>query len=296
MERQSAGGQDGQAPPDEADVKSAKSKRQEGKRFSRGDVRDIEAGSRLSAPIIYEVLRREGEEEMERPLSSLWWSGVAAGLSLSLSLLAQAVLRSHLPDAPWRELVSSLGYTVGFLVAVMARHQLFTENTITPVLPVAAEPTMRNLGRMGRLWGVVLVANFVGTFCAGLFYTFSSSVSPEVRGAMLDIAHEAMAHPPAEMFFRAVAAGFIIAAMVWLLPSSGQAQVSIVILMTYVIAAAQLSHIVAGSLEAFMLLLQGHMSAGAMVGGFVAPVLAGNVIGGTFLFALISYGQVAEEI
>lgn len=266
------------------------------RKLTRKEARDIEASSRLSAPIIYEVLRREGEEEMKRPLSSLWWSGVAAGLSLSLSLLAQAVLRSHLPDAPWRDLVSSLGYTMGFLVAVMARHQLFTENTITPVLPVAAEPSLHNVGRMGRLWAIVLAANFVGTFCAALFYTFSATVSPEVRGAMLAIAHEAMAHPPAEMFARAVAAGFIIAAMVWLLPTAGQGQPTIVLLMTYLIAAAQLSHIVAGSLEAFMLVLQGGMSVPDMLTGFVGPALAGNVIGGTFLFALISYGQVAEEI
>ena len=260
------------------------------------EAKTIERSSRLSAPIIYEVLRREGEQEMERPLSSLWWSGVAAGLSLSLSLLAQAVLQSHLPDTPWRPLVSSLGYCLGFLVAVMARHQLFTENTITPVLPLAAKPTLRNLGRMGRLWGVVLVANFTGTFCAALFYTFSSVVSPDVRAAMLEVAHHSMAHAPSEMFFRAVGAGFVIAAMVWLLPSAGPAQPLIVIVMTYLVAAAEFAHIIAGSLEAFMLVLDGRLAILSMLTGFVGPVLAGNVVGGTVLFALISYGQVAEEI
>ncbi len=288
---------DGDAKTGEAErEKGAGSEESEGPGFSERDVEDIESSSRLSAPVIYEVLRREGEEEMERPILSLWWSGVAAGLSLSLSLLSQAVLRSHLPDTPWRELVSSLGYTVGFLVAVMARHQLFTENTITPVLPVMKAPSPRNLGRIGRLWAVVLVANFVGTFAAALFYTFTPVVSPEVRAAMTDIAATAMAHPPAEMFFRAVGAGFIIAAMVWLLPSSGPQQVGIVLLMTYVIAAAQLAHIVAGSLEAFMLVLQGRMDLVTMATGFAIPVLAGNVIGGTGLFALISYGQVAQEV
>ena len=264
--------------------------------FSTGDAEHIEASARLSARIIYEVLRREGEEEMKRPIVSLWWSGVAAGLSLSLSLLAQAVLRSHLPDAPWRELLSSMGYTLGFLVAVMARHQLFTENTLTPVLPVVAQPSLPNLGRMGRLWGVVLVANFAGTFCAALFYSFTPAVSAEVRASMLDIAHTAMAHTPGDLFFRAVMAGFIIAAMVWLLPSSGAAQSAIVLLLTYLIAAGQLAHIVAGSLEGFMLVLHGDMAAGAFLTKFVGPVLAGNIIGGTLLFALISYGQVAKEI
>ena len=264
--------------------------------LSASDVKSIQKSSRLSAPIIYEVLRREGEEEMERPLSSLWWSGVAAGLSLSLSLLTQAVLQTHLPDTPWRPLVSGLGYSLGFLVAVMARHQLFTENTITPVLPIAAKPTPRNFGLMARLWSVVLVANFAGTFCAALFYALTPAVSAEVRAAMLEIAARSMAHPAADMFFRAVGAGFVIATMVWLLPSSGQAQSLIVILMTYLVAVAELAHIVAGSLEAFMLILDGRLSVLFMLEGFVGPVLCGNIIGGTLLFALISYGQVAQEI
>ena len=72
---------------------------------------------------------------MARPALSLWWSGVAAGLSISFSLLAQAILATHLPDASWRELVIALGYPVGFLMVVLSRQQLFTENTITVVSP-----------------------------------------------------------------------------------------------------------------------------------------------------------------
>ena len=257
---------------------------------------EVAAHSRIASPAIYEVLRREGEEEMDRPLSALWWSGVAAGLSLSLSLLAQGVLQAHLPDTVWRPLVASLGYTVGFLVAVMARHQLFTENTLTAVLPVTSNFTVHNLLRTGRLWGVVLAANFVGTFAAALVYGFTPIVPDEVRTAMLDIARHAMAATPPQMFSRAIAAGFIIAAMVWLLPSAQQMQVHVVILLTYFIAAAELAHIVAGSLEAFLLVLGGEMDVGRAVFGFAAPVLAGNIIGGTLLFALISYAQVAKEI
>jgi formate/nitrite transporter FocA (FNT family) len=33
-----------------------------------------------------------------------------------------------------------------------------------------------------------------------------------------------------------------------------------------------------------------------MLGAFVAPVLVGNIIGGTALFALLSYAQVMKEI
>src|ERR1700754_4325859 len=87
------------------------------------EVEDIEERSSPRTPVIYEIVRRLGEEEMARPALSLWWSGVAAGLSISFSLLAQAILREHIPDAPWRELVTSLGYSVGFVMVVLSRQQ-----------------------------------------------------------------------------------------------------------------------------------------------------------------------------
>src|SRR5919109_2068537 len=122
-------------------------------------VEHIEERSTPRTPVIYEIVRRYGEEEMARPGTSLWWSGLAAGLSMSFSLLAQAILLMNLPEAPWRVLVVSLGYPVGFVMVVLARQQLFTENTITVVLPVIAEPTASNFGRAARMWVIVLAAN-----------------------------------------------------------------------------------------------------------------------------------------
>lgn len=262
----------------------------------RPDAKGVEDSARIDTLTIYEVLRREGEQEMDRPATSLWWSGVAAGLSISFSLVAQGVLQAHLPDAPWRVLITSLGYTVGFLIAVLARHQLFTENTVTAVLPVAARPSMRNLGRMGRLWGVVLVANLVGTLVAALFCSFTPVIPQDLRAAMLDVAHEAVTHAPIEVFCKAIAAGFLIAAMVWLIPSADTAQFHVIFLMTYVIALGGFAHVVAGSFEGFMLVLNGRVDLLSMLLGFETPALLGNIVGGTVLFALISYGQVAKEM
>jgi len=260
------------------------------------EIEHVEERSQLRAPVIYEVLRREGEQEMSRPITSLWWSGVAAGLSISVSLLAQAILQSHLPDTPWRMLITPLGYTTGFLIAVLARHQLFTENTITAVLPLAKGLSWEMLGKTARLWGVVLFANFVGTLVAALFFSFTPALTGSLSSAMLDIARETMANTPPEMFCKAIVAGFMIAGMVWLLPNSEGAKFQVIIVMTYLISAGGFVHIIAGSLEAFMLVLSGNLGLWDMLLRFIAPTLLGNIIGGTFLFALISYGQVAEEM
>jgi formate/nitrite transporter FocA (FNT family) len=264
--------------------------------FSEEDVEDIEERSRLRPPMIYEVVRREGEEEMHRPLTSLWWSGVAAGLSISFSLLVEGVLKLHLPQGPWQPLLVSLGYPVGFLIVVLARQQLFTENTITAVLPLAAAFTRANFLGLARLWAIVFAANMAGTLAAAAFCTFSPALSPQLRDAMLEISREMMQNGWAAMCFKGVTSGYLIAAMVWLIPSAETSQFSVVALMTYVIAMGGFTHVVAGSVEAFLLLLNGQLGFWHLVGGFTAPVLLGNVVGGTALFALISYAQIMKEL
>ncbi len=187
-------------------------------------------------PVIYEVVRRMGDEEMARPAVSLWWSGVAAGLSISFSLLAQAILQTHLPNAPWRPLVSSFGYSVGFVMVVLARQQLFTENTITVVLPVIAEFTLDNFAKASRLWGIVLFANIAGTLAAALFCTYTPVLDPELQQGMLEISRKLLGPGWFEMMLRGISAGFLIAAMVWLIPSAESAQFHVIVLMTYLIA------------------------------------------------------------
>src|SRR5690348_2619712 len=170
---------------------SRKSKKNElGAGISEREVRDVEEMSTPRTPVIYEVVRRLGDEEMTRPNTSLWWSGVAGGLSISFSLLAQAILKTHLPDAAWTELISSLGYCVGFLIVILGRQQLFTESTITVVLPVLKDFTWQNLFNMGRLWAIVLAANLAGTLFAALFCSLTPVLPDELREGMLNISRD----------------------------------------------------------------------------------------------------------
>jgi formate/nitrite transporter FocA (FNT family) len=246
--------------------------------------------------VIYEVVRRLGDDEMARPATSLWWSGVAAGLSISFSLLAQAILEEHLPEADWQPLVSKLGYCVGFLMVVLGNQQLFTESTITAVLPVLKDLTLTSLWRMARLWGIVLGANFCGTLFAALFCTFTPALPAELLQGMQAISRDLLALSWTEMLFHGISSGFLIAAMVWMIPSAESAKFLVITMMTYVIAIGGFTHIVAGSMEANMLMLAGDWQPWQMLGQFFVPVLIGNIVGGTALFAVISYAQVMEEI
>ncbi len=259
-------------------------------------VEHIEERSTPRTPVIYDVVRRYGEEEMARPALSLWWSGLAAGLSMSFSLLAEAILRRHLPEAEWQKLLVSLGYPVGFIMVVLSRQQLFTENTLTVVLPVMAEPTAANFGRAARMWAIVLGANLAGTLAAALFIAFTPALDDTVRAAMLQIAADHLQYGWFETAFRSVTAGFLMAAMVWLIPAADAAQFWVIALITYLIGVGGFPHIVAGSVAAFLLAANGDVGVLHMLGAFSAPVLLGNIVGGTVLFALISYAQVMKEI
>ncbi len=266
------------------------------KGITEHEVEAVEEMSVPRTPVIYEVVRRLGDEEMERPATSLWWSGLAGGLSMSFSLLAQAILQSHLPDTEWRPLVAALGYAVGFLMTVLARQQLFTETTITVVLPVLRDLKWRNLSRMSRLWAIVLFANLFGTLLAALFCRYFPVIPESLLRGMLDVSHTLMALTWIEMFLRAIGAGFLIAAMVWMIPTSENQQFFVITMMTWLIAVAGFTHIIAGSMEAYLLALAGDWEWWQVIASFIIPVLLGNIIGGTALFAVISYAQVMKEL
>src|SRR5690349_9073033 len=107
---------------------------------------EAEERSSPSGKIVYKAILKEAEDELERPSSALFWSGLAAGLSMGFSLVGEGLLRAHLPDKPWRPLVAKLGYSVGFLIVILGRQQLFTENTLTPILPLLQRRDARTLG------------------------------------------------------------------------------------------------------------------------------------------------------
>lgn len=247
-------------------------------------------------PVIFEIVRRDGAHELHRPAASLWWSGVAAGSCIGLSVLGQAVLAMYLPDAPWAMLLEKAGYTLGFLVVILAGQQLFTENTLTVVAPFLVSPSWQVFYRVLRLWTIVLLANVFGSVLFAGLVVLGYSISDPLLAEILAVSEHALSFEASELAWRGLVAGFLIALLVWINARSSGGNMLMIVLITWLIAAGEFAHIIAGSAEASILVLSQHMPLIDALTGFFLPTLAGNVIGGTALFAALAYAQIKSEI
>lgn len=246
--------------------------------------------------VVYASISARGLEELRRPAISLLGSGVAAGLILMMSVIGEGLIMAELPDAPGMHLIGDIGYTFGFLIVIQARLQLFTENTVTPVLPLLANPSRRSLVRTARLWAIVFAANMIGTMLAAVLLAWGDIVSDAQLAAILDVSRKVTEYTAFETLRYGVIAGCLIAALVWCLPTARGNEFFFTFIVTYLIALGDFTHVVAGSGEAFLLMLNGEMGPGQAVWGVILPALVGNVLGGTVLFATLAYVQVMEEI
>jgi formate/nitrite transporter FocA (FNT family) len=264
--------------------------------LSPQEEQEVKERSALRAAVVFETIRREGETEISRPALALAFSGLAAGLSMGASLVGTGVLRAYLPDLPWRTLVENLGYTLGFLIVILGRQQLFTENTLTAILPVLDDPDKpKKLMQMVRLWAIVLVTNLIG---AGIFAEVVAKTvmfEPKIKAAFLQIGVLALQPTFAAILWRGILAGWLIALVVWLLPAANPQRVWIIVIITWLVGAAGLSHIIAGSVEALYVVAAGSYPWTQYVTHFLVPVFIGNCIGGVGLVAILNYGQVVPE-
>ncbi|WP_223472154.1 MULTISPECIES: formate/nitrite transporter family protein [unclassified Pseudomonas] len=263
--------------------------------LSAQEQHEVDRSQPPRAAVLHEIIRTQGNQELERSIAALWWSALAAGLTMGLSLMAMGLLNSRLPDHEGFKVIASFGYCAGFLAVILGRQQLFTENTLTAVLPIMSKPTLGNFGRLLRLWGVVLVGNLCGTLLVAYVMLHLPIFDQRTDQAFLEIGRKVMENDTGQMFAKGIISGWMIATMVWMIPSMESAKMWIIILITYLMALGDFTHIVVGSAEVSYLVFAGQLSWEDFWMVFAGPTLAGNIIGGSFIFALISHAQVRSE-
>ena len=245
---------------------------------------------------LHRAVREEGESELERPASSLFWSGLASGIAIVTSLIAEGALHNYLPEEPWRPLVTALGYPFGFVIVILGRMQLFTESTITAMLPLITVPCKKSLLRTLRLWAIVITANLIGTCIAAASIDFHLLGDDALRFAMIEVSAKVAELGPLETFINAIPAGFLIAILAWALPNARQQSLLVIFLITYLVGVGGFTHSIVGSSEAFLLMFDGQTGVAQTLFALILPALLGNLVGGAGLFTVLAHGQVQGEM
>ena len=258
------------------------------------EAKEIEERIAVSAPVVHEAIRHEGERELKRPTSALAWSGLAAGLSMGFSFITEGLFQSLVPDRPWRPLIVSLGYPVGFFLVIIGRQQLFTENTLTVIIPLMARRNLTTLFQVMRLWITVLVSNLLGAHAIAWVLGNTNAFSPGVRDALNQIGHKSAEVGFGVAILRGVFAGWLIAMVVWLLAAADSRRLGIIAIPTYIVGLAGLTHVIVGSIEVLYVVMTGGMAWSRYLAGYMLPTLIGNVIGGVALVSALNHAQVVS--
>ncbi len=251
------------------------------------------------APEIVEDASRIGERRLDRsPLGDIVTAFIG-GMSICFGVIAMAWVGAALggADGPSvAHLAGALAYPIGFVILLVGKSELFTENFLLPVTGVInGHGSARQLA---SLWGRSLVFNLLGALVFA-FLISRPGVLPDGPSAELaTLAGHVVDYPFWTAFVKAVFAGWLMTILTWLLlAADGMGpRLFIIWLIGTLIVLGEFTHVIISGAEVFMASLLGApVSIGDWVGGSFLPILIGNVLGGVVFVTLLHYVQAQNE-
>lgn len=238
---------------------------------------------------ILETVVEDGRKELDRASAGLAFSGFAAGLNISFGAVAMAVVGSMTGGIG---LAAMLVYPIGFLIVVIGRAQLFTENTVTPVVVVLSNGS--RLLNMLRLWAVILAFNLLGAAVFAAVSYYAKILDPPALALIFEEVTTKIEYSFTTIAVKGIFGGWIVALIAWMVAASRDtiSQVFFIYGLAFLIPAAGLPHCVAGSSEVLMGVFAGEFTWGEFGWDFLLPTTIGNILGGVFVVTLLNYGQV----
>lgn len=247
---------------------------------------------RRTAHQIFEGVANNGRDELARPTLALFLSGLAGGITMGLTGLGVAVATAYLGTSGERELLAYLLYPLGFIAVIIGRAQLFTENTLYPVVLVLDE--RRHFRNTLRLWGTVFAANVLGALGFAALAGRSGALRHEYATALIDLGVRSLQGSFGHLFWSGVIGGWLIALVAWMVTASHYTigQLAVIYLLTFLVGAGHFAHCIATSGEILSAVLGGAAPAGSYF-RWLLPATLGNIVGGVMIVSLLNYGQVA---
>ena len=247
---------------------------------------------RFSADEIFHRIVAAADDEITTGIRELFFSALAAGFAITLTVMLYASLTEATGGAP---IAGALLYPLGFVYIIIGDYQLFTENTLPPVALVLER--LASVPALLTVWTIVLFGNLVGGALGAYVLANTGVFSPDVASVAVEIAERGVATPWWDLFFKGSVAGLIVAGVVWLDYASQDTTSRLVLVYVAFLAIplGNLHHGVVSATEAAFLVFRGELAVATGALEFVLPVLLGNTIGGVVLVTVVNYFQAVER-
>ena len=253
---------------------------------------------RFSSDEIFQRIIAAAEEEITEGRRELFFSAVAGGFAITITVLVYASLlattspTNEFADA--NRVVASMLYPIGFIYIIIGGYQLYTENTLPPVALTLER--LASVPALFRNWSIVALGNFTGGAIGALVLAHTGVLSPDAFGMVEYLGTKGIEEPVWNLFFKGAVAGLIVAGVVWVEYASRDtiSRLVVVYLAFLCIPLGNLYHVVVSFTELIFLLSLGQVGAATGMLEFVIPVFLGNTLGGVVLVTVVNYYQTSE--
>jgi len=235
----------------------------------------------------------EGEEIFKIKKRAMTLSAVIAGLEIGFSYFLVCTLYYLLSGKVEETTIYklfSLVYPVGFVLVILGKSALFTEQTSVLTLPVLNG--QRSIWELLRIWGLVILGNIAG----GIIFTlFISLLAPNLNlfthETMVTIGSHVLHRDAWIIFLSAIVAGWLMGMLNWLINSTKNSltRIFLIIMITGVIGFGGFHHSIVGNIEVFGAFLFSDSITIFDYLWFLFLVLFGNGIGGAVVVGLFKY-------
>jgi formate/nitrite transporter FocA (FNT family) len=280
---------------------AVRDEQQDGEGSEFGEVEDEPHPLGLEAPEIIHDAALIGRRRLHRPLSESLITGLIGGMSVSFGAIslawASASVGGSGAEANVAHLAGALAFPVGFIILLIGKSELFTEDFFLPVTAVLEREG--TLAELGKLWGVTLFANLLGVLTFALLISRPDVLDTGPAEALIDLARKKTDFSYSTAFIKAIFAGWLMTLLTWLLLASEGfgSKLVIIWMIGSLIVLGEFNHVVISAAEIWIaILLDAPIGATDWLTRNFLPALAGNVFGGVVFVTLLHYAQAITQI
>jgi len=248
------------------------------------------------APEVIADASKIGERRLDRSIPGTGITAFIGGMSVSFGAVsmawAAASVSGSLSSPSIAHLVGALFFPVGFIILLVGKSELFTENFFLPVTTVLERHG--TIGGLLRLWSVSLAANLLGGLLFAFLITRGSVLDSAPAQELIDLADHKIDYSFTTAFVKAVFAGWLMTMLTWLLVAAEGfgSRMAIIWMIGTLIVLGSFNHVVISATEIYMSMFLGaDISIADWFTRNFLPALVGNVIGGVVFVTLLNYVQ-----